>query len=87
MLLCPSLHWGHHRIPLFFLAQQQFELWIELVSCAQIGSWRLLGQVLQTSLDMLRKAKHRWQVVKGSLAACQAMLLGHGWSLDAIDCN
>ena len=79
------LHWERHQDPLFFLARQQLELRVKVVKRVNIGSWRLLGQVWQTSLETLRRTKHRWQVVKGPLAACQAMLLDHGWLPDEVD--
>ena len=79
------LHWERHQDPLFFLARQQLELRVKLVKRVNIGSWQLLGQVWQTSLETLRRTKHGWQVVKGPLAACQAMLLDHGWLPDEVD--
>ncbi|OLP81585.1 hypothetical protein AK812_SmicGene37862 [Symbiodinium microadriaticum] len=80
-----SLHWERDQDPLFYLAKQQLQLWMRLAGNAKICTRRFLETVWQQSLCVLSRAKHRWQVVKGPLAAFQALLLDHGWNPLAVD--
>ena len=64
---------------------EQLKLWLELVRCCGVLASSALAKAWEQSWTELLGVSHRWKIVKGPLAATQAVLMDVGWTACQLD--
>jgi hypothetical protein len=71
--------------PYFRVRLEQLKLWLELVRRCGVLASSALAKAWEQSWKELLGVSHRWKIVKGPLAATQAVLMDVGWTACQLD--
>jgi len=80
-----QIHCDSHDDPFFRLRLEQLKIWVEIVRRCGAIACTALAKAWEASWIELKGAKHRWMIVKGPMAATQAVLMDVGWIAACLD--
>ena len=80
-----AINCSHDQDPLYRLRVEQVKMWVEIVKRSGVLALHALTTAWELSWNELLEVKHRWMVVKGPMAATQAVLMDLGWTAYALD--
>ena len=80
-----QLHASPLEDPYFRLRLEQLKLWLEMVRRCGVIACSALARAWRQSWQELVYARYRWMIVKGPLAATQAVLMDVGWNACEFD--
>ena len=80
-----QIHSDSHDDPFFRLRLEQLKIWVEIVRRCGAIACTALAKAWEASWIELKGVKHRWMIVKGPMAATQAVLMDVGWIAACLD--